>query len=255
MRGWVYKLNTEKFTGKAQVYANARPGYAPALYDYLYNEAGFSAASIIAETGSGTGKFSLPLLQRGSTVYCIEPNADMRSQAEAMLSAYPNFISINAPAEDTALADASVDFVAAAQAFHWFDAVRFKQECARILRRGGKPLLVWNTRQSCPLHDDLQEIYNKYCPNFKGLSGRRESTPSNIAYLFDDDFTYKTFEHNLTNDEDEFVSRSLSASYSLMPSDCGFDEYRSALVSLFLKYASDDIVLIPNVSELYIGNQ
>lgn len=62
----------------------------------------------------------------------------MRREAERELSGFTGFIPVDAAAEDTGLARHSVDFITVAQAFHWFDAVRFREECRRILRPGGK---------------------------------------------------------------------------------------------------------------------
>ena len=71
--------NRTLFTGKAADYAAARPSYAPALIDILYARHGFSPSSRIADVGAGTGKFSELLVKRGSTVYAVEPNDDMRA--------------------------------------------------------------------------------------------------------------------------------------------------------------------------------
>ena len=46
--------------------------------------------------------------------------------AESILAGYSNFRSVVGTAEATTLADSSVDFVVAGQAFHWFDPVRSK---------------------------------------------------------------------------------------------------------------------------------
>src|SRR4030095_15060483 len=53
-----------------------------------------------------------------------------------------------APGEATGLEDAGVDLVTAAQAFHWFDPVRSREEFRRILRPGGFAALVWNDRKT-----------------------------------------------------------------------------------------------------------
>ena len=59
--------NTQKFSGRAENYTKGRPGYPSALFDCLYTDYGFSDNSSIADIGSGTGKFSKYLLDKGST--------------------------------------------------------------------------------------------------------------------------------------------------------------------------------------------
>ena len=138
--------NTQRFSGLAELYAQARPAYAGELIDFLYSRQ-FSADSRIADIGSGTGKFARLLLDRGSTVYCVEPNSDMRAQAVRELSEYAGFRSVDGEASRTALEDASVDFVTAAQAFHWFDVPAFRRECQRILKPCGSVFQIG--RASC----------------------------------------------------------------------------------------------------------
>jgi Methylase involved in ubiquinone/menaquinone biosynthesis len=70
----------------------------------------------------------------------------MRQAAEKDLSVFKNFVSVNAPAENTGLQDKSVDFITVVQAIHWFDRQMFKSECQRILKPAGKVVLVWNER-------------------------------------------------------------------------------------------------------------
>ena len=66
-------MNENKFSGKADVYDKFRLSYPEELFDLLYSEY-ITPRSIIADIGSGTGKFAQPLLERGNTVYCVEPN-------------------------------------------------------------------------------------------------------------------------------------------------------------------------------------
>lgn len=69
-----FRDTEQRFSGLACNYAAARPSYAEALIEDLYTVHGFSPASVIADVGSGTGKFAEQLLRRGSTVWCVEPN-------------------------------------------------------------------------------------------------------------------------------------------------------------------------------------
>jgi len=56
---------TQKFNGLAGDYMIGRPAYATEFVEYLYTKYGFSAQSIIADIGSGTGKFAKQLLKKG----------------------------------------------------------------------------------------------------------------------------------------------------------------------------------------------
>lgn len=137
--------NTDRFTGKARAYAQGRPDYPASVVGLLTQESRRENPRL-ADIGSGTGILSRAMLERGWTVYGVEPNDDMRKEAEKRLSAFPRFHSVAGTAERTGLPGASVDLVTAAQSFHWFDAAAFKRECRRLLSRGGKVALIWNSR-------------------------------------------------------------------------------------------------------------
>ena len=134
--------SARKFDGYAKDYAIGRPSYALDLINCLYERYGISEKSVIADIGSGTGKFAKHLLERGSQVYCVEPNDDMRQTAEKELGCYENFHSVAGNAQWSNLDDGFVDFVTTAQAFHWFNVTDFRRECLRIMKKGGKGVKV-----------------------------------------------------------------------------------------------------------------
>jgi len=136
-----------RFSNRVANYVKYRPGYPPEMLDLFRREMGLTKDSVLADIGSGTGLSTKPFLENGNTVYGVEPNEAMRDAAEEFLKAFPNFISHNGTAENTNLDAASMDFVIAAQAFHWFDVNKTRQESLRILKPGGWGLLMWNTRQ------------------------------------------------------------------------------------------------------------
>src|SRR5262249_25402422 len=87
----------------------------------LTSEVGLKPETWIADVGSGTGICAKIFLKNGNEVICVEPNREMREAAEASLVGYRGFRSVDGTAEATTLPDASVDWVVAAQAFHWFE--------------------------------------------------------------------------------------------------------------------------------------
>jgi ubiquinone/menaquinone biosynthesis C-methylase UbiE len=82
------------------------------------------------------------LLKNGNRVFGVEPNEDMRRIAEANLAKYKNFRSISGSAESTTLENGSVDFIIAAQSFHWFNQELTRTEFRRILRKRGWVVLI-----------------------------------------------------------------------------------------------------------------
>lgn len=246
--------HTELFSGRADDYAFARPAYADALIDYLYTRQGFSGRSVIADVGAGTGKLSGQLLDRGSFLYCVEPNDDMRAAAERALGACPRFRAVRGTAEDTTLAGRCVDFVTAAQAFHWFDGALFCRECKRILKPGGKAVLIWNTRdRSARVNQEVWAICSRYCPEFQGFSGGMERGDGRIEAFFSGRYEYVEFDHPLFYTREKFISRSLSSSYSPKRWDSGYSGYVAALSALFDACAAEGVLEVPNRTAAYIG--
>lgn len=140
--------STHRFSNRADQYSLYRPQYPQAVIDYLKEAIGLNPASNIADVGAGTGIFSKLLLDAGFAVTAVEPNDEMRKAAEASLNSYPNFRSIAGTAEETTLANHSVDLVTVAQAFHWFRPEETCQEFWRILNASGHILLLWNILQT-----------------------------------------------------------------------------------------------------------
>jgi SAM-dependent methyltransferase len=115
--------STKRFSTRVPFYVRSRPGYPASLIEFFRSNLSLKPDHTIADIGSGTGILSQLFLHNGNTVYCIEPNAEMRAAGDSQLAQYPNYRPIHGTAEATTLADSSVDFVTAGQAFHWFDPV------------------------------------------------------------------------------------------------------------------------------------
>ena len=243
------------FDGYASDYTVGRPGYAPELLECMYGRYGMSRRSVIADIGSGTGKFAKHLIERGSKVYCVEPNDDMRHAAENELGSFGNFNSVEGDSENTSLDAGSVDFITTAQAFHWFDVERFRAECNRILRKNGKVFLIWNMRgETAGLNQEMFRIYTKYCPHFRGFNGGIKKDDERIAAFFGNGYEYISFDYPLYLDRERFIARSLSGSYSLKEGDKDYEEYLAEIIGVFDRYADQGIVTIANESVAYIGS-
>nr|WP_307989435.1 class I SAM-dependent methyltransferase [uncultured Niameybacter sp.] len=224
--------------------------------DYLYSTAGLTKDSIIADVGAGTGILTEQLLLKGSKVFAVEPNDNMRHMAEENLQKFTAFASVSGTAENTKLLDKSVDFITVAQAFHWFDKQAFKKECQRILKPNGKVILVWNSRdEKSELIQLNQEINKKYCTDFKGFSGGISGMIENNAFddFFTGEFEVCIFDNPLYFDENGFIGRNLSSSYAPKEHDDKYNAYVLELKALFEAYNKNGILKMPIFTRSYIG--
>ncbi len=237
------------FIQKVELYSKYRQGYSKDFIEYLYSQTGISFDSYIADIGSGTGIFSKPLLEKGNKVYSIEPNDSMRSIAESDLSEYDDFHSIKATGENTTLVSNSIDFITAAQAFHWLDMELFKVECKRILKKGGKVIIIYNRKKKdAEVNIKLAELIKRYYPDHMDIINHWELRENSIKSFFDNEFEFVEFENNITNNLQEFIGRTLSHSFS--QNDEGFI---FGLKEIFTIFSNNGSIIIPNDTIAYIG--
>jgi SAM-dependent methyltransferase len=247
--------NAEKFSGKAEIYGRYRPDYP---MDIIYYLSGFiKAADVVADIGAGTGIFTKMLCHLGCNIIAVEPNTEMLLQTSENLRNYDNLTLVKSSAEDTMLAAKSVDLVTAAQAFHWFDAEKFREECIRILKDGGKAMLLWNTADySTDIIKERNAIAAKYCRDFG--AGEKSSTPlkgnsDDIKLFFGGDYETFLLRNDRLLDREAFIGWELSRSYAPQESDKNYKPYTAALGKFFEEYADGGKILIPNVTECYFG--
>ena len=154
---------TQRFSERATDYARYRPRYPPAMIERLEGEIGLEKSWKIADIGSGTGILSELFLRNGNVVFCVEPNGQMRSMAEARLGGLPGFVSVMGRAEATTLPSHCVDLVVVGQALHWFDVPKARTEFKRILKNPDNICIVFNNRRkSRPAERAYSDLIRKY---------------------------------------------------------------------------------------------
>jgi SAM-dependent methyltransferase len=249
-------MNEHRFDGISEIYMKNRPAYPDALFDYLDADVGIRKESIIADIGSGTGIFTKQLLDKGCTVYGIEPNEDMRKAAERLLSGYSNFSSVAGSAENTSLPDKSIDIITTAQAFHWFDSKQFKTECKRILKAGDLVIIIWNGRpMEEPINFDNDASNRRFCPGFRGYASGIVGTDLGRRFheFYQGKYENRFFTNDVDYDEQGFIGLNLSSSHSLKEHDPSYSDYVHELKALFAKYEKGGFVRIPYLTQCYVG--
>lgn len=243
---------TSRFDGKGEIYAKARPKYAAALFEYFRNTLRIPAGSVFADVGSGTGIFTEQLLHCGYRVFAVEPNADMRKQAEGKLSQNKNFVSVSGSDADMKLPDHSVDYITAAQAFHWFDAEAFRRECRRVLRPSGKVILVYNSRdESTACTKALAALRRNFTPEFHGFSNGISDEACRAFFAGSCDIFRA--DNTQVYDRQGYLNRVLSSSYSLKESDVRYAEYLNEINGIFERFSADGRISVPTETVAYIG--
>jgi len=103
--------------------------------------AGLPTTASVLDLGAGTGKLTRLLVSEFERVVAVEPAEEMR---RLLVAHCPDAVALSGTGQQIPVADASVDAVYAAQAFHWFDESAAVTEIARVLRPGGALVLMWN---------------------------------------------------------------------------------------------------------------
>jgi len=197
--------------GKAESYDLGRPAYPQAFYGYLYGIIGPDA--VIADLGAGTGKVTQGFAERGSRVYAVEPDDDMRRILQARLSGFENCIVLGSCAEDTGIPAGAVDFIFCGNSYHWFGREQVIPEFRRILKPGADANVMIATLGGPP--------ENQSPPFRPGV------------------FIAKEFVYTLHQDWAMYLNGVLSASFSPNPGDEGFEEYCQSRQRHFERHGKD----------------
>jgi ubiquinone/menaquinone biosynthesis C-methylase UbiE len=199
--------------------------------------------------------FSRLLLESKATVYGIEPNNEMRERAEMDLADVRRFNSVAGSAEEIPLGDKTVDIVTAAQAYHWFDFAKARNEFLRILRPPGWVALVWNVRRfdSTEFHKDYERLLTTWGVGYKGpLHGQDDLGP------IDQMFQGKPYERwTFPNPQflfwEELQGRAQSASYFPLPEHDNYGPAIAELRQIFEKHKVGGRVNFDYSTELFLG--
>ena len=246
--------SVQRFSGRTGNYRRYRPRYPHGLLDWLGGEAGLPAGAAVADVGAGTGLLTHLLLEGGYAVHAVEPNPDMRATAAEELQGFPRLRLVAGTAEETTLPAGSVQMVAAAQAFHWFDPAKAAREFRRILSPGGLCVLLWNERDTAaaPLMRAYEDLLQGHGLDYEKVR-YRNMDPGVFREFFGKPYRETEFSNSQTLDQEGFIGRLCSSSYTPPAGHPGHAPMLAAANALFSAHAQGGRVEIIYRTRIYWG--
>jgi len=224
------------FSSKAIDYARYRLQYAPEAIDAVAEVTHLTPEWVLADIGSGTGTLSQEFLRLGCRVCAIEPNVEMRREAERLQNGNPLFQSLAGKAESVPLPNASVELITVGQAVHWFDPYESRKEFARILKPGG-----WIAFFSYKISD--QPWLAELCQLLPSLSNQGTgTTPS--AYLGGTDCEHYSFESVIWENWEQFIGGARSAASAPDSEDATYNDFEESHRKVFETYSVEGFLKV-----------
>lgn len=149
------------FSRQASAYAKFRPTYPDSLLCYLSELA--RQHDTLWDCGTGNGQVALAMTRYFKHVIATDASPQQIQHAPA----HPQINYSVVTAEESGLADASVDMITVAQALHWFDFESFNTEVKRILKPGGV-IAVWCYQHFFSDNSALNQLANTFYNDITG---------------------------------------------------------------------------------------
>ncbi len=239
--------HAERFTGKVAEYQHYRERYAPEiLLPPLRAWCGLTPDWTVADIGAGTGLVGDAFRANDNRVIAIEPNAEMRAACKRLHETDASFEVHDGSAENTGLADHSVEMIAIGRALHWFRIEIALVEFRRILKPRGWVVIVASGRD-----EEGREENVEFRKLMRSATGRDLAQDPNRAVYrrLKELFAGGEFHHEETSglielDWEHLRGLTLSLSHAPMPGAPDFPAFEAALRSYFDHYSHNGRVTL-----------
>ena len=231
----------ERFTSRVASYRQHRPGYPKEIVALLERKCGLRSDSVIADIAAGTGLLTEIFLEQNYAVIAVEPNQAMREACESLIAQYPRLRCIDGSAEATGLPDHSADLVTVAQAMHWFDLKRTREEFRRILTPSGWCVVIYNNRRMSgdSFHEGYEKVLREFGPEYEAVQSSHLHDDKLAAFFAPGEMKQQVFPNAQALTLEGLEGRVLSSSYMPQPGHPRYSEMCHAIENLFAKEQLD----------------
>ncbi len=194
--------NFEKtFDNASQDYDTTRPLYVRGIYDEIFRYKPVGEESRVLEIGIGSGKATLPILEKGCRLQAVEPGDSLADIAEQRFEKYERFSLYRQRLEDFRERPESFDLIYSATAFHWIPEEYGYRRVYELLKKGGAfarfAYHAGPDQGRKALSREIQDLYREYmshedAPGEYGEDDAAETARIAEKYGFSD-ITYRLY--------------------------------------------------------------
>jgi SAM-dependent methyltransferase len=194
-------------------------------------------------------------LENGNRVFGVEPNQEMRRAGEEFLHSFPKFTSVAGSAEATTLGDASVDFVTAGQAFHWFDPQAARREFLRILKTNGWVVIAWNDRrmEEAQLTREYESLLECFGIDYQRVKDAYPESEDIRSFFGTGGFSARDLPNQQILDWEGFRGRLRSSSFAPTEGHRNYVAMMTELERIFRAHQQDGMVRMEYFTRVYFG--
>jgi len=244
-----------RFSNRVADYSRYRPAYPREVLDILHKWGNLHPHHVIADIGSGTGILAKLFLDHGNRVFGVEPNPEMRAAGEEFLRHHRHFTSVAGSAEATSLESDSVDFVTAGQSFHWFDPLPTREEFRRILRSGGRAVVIWNERllDETAFLREYEALLLRFGTDYSRVHESYPRAEQMLTFFHPNEFTSHALPNFQEFDFEGLTGRLRSSSYAPTPDNPRFQPMIDELQRIFAAHQEHGKVRLEYRTRIYTG--
>ncbi len=159
---------------------HSRAPYCPIFITDAIKISELKAHAAVCDVGAGTGFLAREFAAKNMMVHAIEPNSEMQKHGKKSCVEWPAINWLKAHAEQIPLTDGSVDMVSFGSSFNVVNKHQALKESARVCKKNGWFLIVWNHRDiATGLQHQIESYIKRKIPAFDYGSRRDDQ----MSYL------------------------------------------------------------------------